>query len=135
MDRKGCYYAVTHSFFVGLTTSLFGLKLIAMSDQEYRDHDDGLAVQDSKQKLAKPPMYKVFIMNDDYTPMEFVVEILESFFRKSREEATEIMLLVHNSGKGLCGVYSRDVAETKVMQVNDCSREHTHPLLCTLEQS
>ncbi len=106
-----------------------------MSDQEDTDYDDGLAVQESRPKLAKPPMYKVFIMNDDYTPMDFVVEILESFFKKSREEATEIMLLVHHSGKGLCGVYSRDVAETKVMQVNDYSRESNHPLLCTLEQS
>jgi ATP-dependent Clp protease adaptor protein ClpS len=106
-----------------------------MSNQESTDHDDGLAVQESQPKLKKPPMYKVFIMNDDYTPMDFVVEVLESFFKKSREEATEIMLLVHNSGKGLCGVYSRDVAETKVMQVNDYSKERTHPLLCTLEQS
>ncbi len=106
-----------------------------MSDQEHTDYDDGLAVQESRPKLAKPPMYKVFIMNDDYTPLDFVVEILESFFKKSREEATEIMLLVHNSGKGLCGVYSRDVAETKVMQVNDYSKESNHPLLCTLEQS
>ena len=106
-----------------------------MSNQEHTDRDDGLAVQESRPKLAKPPMYKVLIMNDDYTPMDFVVEILESFFKKSREEATEIMFLVHNTGKGLCGIYTRDVAETKVMQVNDYSRGSEHPLLCTLEQA
>ena len=106
-----------------------------MGNHEHTDHDEGLAVQERRPKLARPPMYKVIILNDDYTPMDFVVEILKSFFHKSREEASEIMLLVHNTGRGLCGVYTRDVAETKVAQVNDYSRSNEHPLLCTLEQA
>lgn len=96
-------------------------------------HDDDLAVEESRPKLKKPPMYQVVLLNDDYTPMEFVVEILQIFFNLGREDATRIMLNVHKQGKGVCGVYSKDVAETKVAQVNDYSRQHQHPLLCTLE--
>jgi ATP-dependent Clp protease adaptor protein ClpS len=78
-------------------------------------------------------MYKVILLNDDYTPMEFVVIILERFFRKRREEAVQIMLHVHQRGMGVCGVYTREVAETKVRQVMEFSREHQHPLQCTME--
>lgn len=106
-----------------------------MSDQEKIGHDDELVVQASKPKLKRPPMYKVIILNDDYTPMDFVVEILEMFFRMNREEATQVMLHVHTKGKGVCGVFTRDVAETKVAQVNDYSRSNQHPLLCTLESA
>ena len=85
-------------------------------------------------KTKKPSMYKVLMLNDDYTPMEFVVHVLESFFGKSREEATQIMLHVHQRGVGVCGVYTYEVAETKVTQVIDYARKHQHPLQCTLEK-
>lgn len=94
---------------------------------------DGLVVQEAKPKLKKPPLYKVILLNDDYTPMEFVVRVLERFFHKSREEATRIMLQVHTKGMGVCGVYTRDVAETKVRQVMLSAQEQQHPLQCTME--
>jgi len=97
--------------------------------------DHGLAVQESKPKLQPPPMYKVILLNDDYTPMEFVVQVLETFFRMDREKATQVMLHVHTRGMGVCGVFTREIAETKVTQVNDYSRDHQHPLLCTMEQA
>ncbi len=87
-----------------------------------------------KPKTKKPSMYKVLMLNDDYTPMEFVVYILERFFKKSHEEATRIMLHVHQRGVGICGVYSYEVAESKVTQVMDCARRNQHPLQCTLEK-
>lgn len=99
------------------------------------DHDRGLAVEQARPKLKEPPLYKVILLNDDYTPMEFVVQVLEHFFGLSREQATQIMLHVHTRGKGVCGVYTHEIAETKVAQVNDFSRSHQHPLLCTLEQA
>lgn len=106
-----------------------------MSDQEQIRHDEELALQEAKPKTKKPPMYKVVLLNDDYTPMEFVVHILENFFKMGREKATRIMLHVHTRGKGVCGVYTRDVAETKVAQVNDYSRMNNHPLLCAMEEA
>lgn len=107
-----------------------------MGDLEKRPQDnDGLAVKEAKPKLKRPPLYKVVLINDDYTPMEFVVHVLEKFFRMNRETATRIMLHVHTRGKGVCGVFSRDIAETKVAQVNDYSRANHHPLLCTMEEA
>lgn len=104
-----------------------------MSKQDI-DHDDGeLSVEESRPKLKRPPLYKVMLVNDDYTPMDFVVNILERFFSKNREQATQIMLNVHTKGAGVCGVYSKDIAETKVHLVNEYAREQQHPLLCTLE--
>ncbi len=97
--------------------------------------DDNVLVAPSKPKLKKPKMYQVVLVNDDYTPMEFVIEILESFFSHERHQATKIMLNVHKKGKGVCGIFSKDVAETKVMQVNQFSRENQHPLLCEMEVS
>ena len=88
----------------------------------------------AKPKTKKPSMYKVLLLNDDYTPMEFVVLVLERFFHKNREEATQIMLHVHRRGIGVCGVYTYDVAETKVVQVTDFARKHQHPLQCTMEK-
>jgi ATP-dependent Clp protease adaptor protein ClpS len=88
----------------------------------------------TKPKTKKPAMYKVLMLNDDYTPMEFVVHILERFFNKNRQEATRIMLHVHRRGVGVCGVYTYEVAETKVTQVMDFARQHQHPLQCTLEK-
>ena len=108
-----------------------------MSDNEHGDeHLDGdLALQDAKPAVKKPPLYKVVLLNDDYTPMEFVVEVLEVFFRMNFEQATQVMLTVHTHGKGVCGIYTRDIAETKMIQVNQYSRENQHPLLCEIESS
>ncbi|APH74621.1 ATP-dependent Clp protease adapter ClpS [Aquibium oceanicum] len=88
----------------------------------------------TKPKTKKPSLYRVLILNDDYTPMEFVVHILERFFQKDREAATRIMLHVHNHGVGECGVYTFEVAETKVSQVMDFARQHQHPLQCVMEK-
>ena len=102
-----------------------------------RRSDDGQqigVVVKTKPKTKKPSMYKVLLLNDDYTPMEFVVHVLERFFGKSRDEATQIMLHVHRRGVGICGVYTYEVAETKVTQVIDFSRRHQHPLQCTMEK-
>ena len=105
-----------------------------MSEKTDNQHEDGLALKEAKPKLKRPPLYKVIIFNDDYTPMDFVVEILASFFKMDVEAATRIMLDVHTSGKGICGIFSREIAETKVAQVNNYSRENQHPLLCTMEK-
>ncbi|AYC33103.1 ATP-dependent Clp protease adapter ClpS [Pseudomonas cavernae] len=94
----------------------------------------GLVVQEAKPKLQVPPMYKVVLFNDDYTPMDFVVEVLEVFFNLNRELATKIMLAVHTEGRAVCGVFTRDIAETKAMQVNQYARECQHPLLCEIEK-
>jgi ATP-dependent Clp protease adaptor protein ClpS len=88
----------------------------------------------AKPKTKKPSMYRVLLLNDDYTPMEFVVHVLERFFNKSREAATEIMLHVHHRGVGVCGIYTYEIAETKVSQVIDFARRHQHPLQCTMEK-
>ncbi len=88
----------------------------------------------TRTRTKKPSMYKVLLLNDDYTPMEFVVHVLERFFNKPREEATSIMLHVHQKGVGVCGVYTYEVAETKVTQVMDFARQHQHPLQCTMEK-
>ena len=104
-------------------------------DEPLRDDEGGLAVEEAKPKLKKPPLFKVILLNDDYTPMEFVVEVLEVFFKMNREQATQVMLTVHTQGKGVCGIYTRDIAETKSAQVNQFARDHQHPLLCEIEAS
>ncbi|MEQ8290457.1 MAG: ATP-dependent Clp protease adapter ClpS [Gammaproteobacteria bacterium] len=106
-----------------------------MSDKTDKSLEDDLAVQEAEPKLKRPPLYKVILINDDYTPMEFVVHILESFFAIDRENATRIMLEVHTRGKGVCGIFTHEIAETKVAQVNNYSRENNHPLLCTMEKA
>jgi ATP-dependent Clp protease adaptor protein ClpS len=88
----------------------------------------------TRPKTKKPSLYKVLILNDDYTPMEFVVHILERFFNKNREDAVQVMLHVHRHGVGICGVFTFEVAETKVAQVIEFSRRHQHPLQCTMEK-
>jgi ATP-dependent Clp protease adaptor protein ClpS len=103
--------------------------------KEQGDSDSGLALQESKPELKRPPLFKVVLMNDDYTPMEFVVEVLETFFKMNREQATHVMLTVHTQGKGVCGIYTRDIAETKAAQVNQYARENEHPLLAEIEAS
>lgn len=100
-------------------------------DPDFGEGD--VVIQQQKPKLKKPPLYKVVMLNDDYTPMEFVVETLERFFSMDRERATRIMLVVHTEGKATCGVYSKDVAETKAAQVNQYARDNEHPLLCEIE--
>lgn len=89
----------------------------------------------TKPKSKKPSMYKVLMLNDDYTPMEFVVEVLQKFFRLDRPKAVQIMLHVHTRGKGVCGVFTYEIAETKAAQVTDYAREHQHPLMCTIEEA
>ncbi|MGI4818611.1 MULTISPECIES: ATP-dependent Clp protease adapter ClpS [unclassified Brevundimonas] len=91
-------------------------------------------VTETKPKVQRPSLYRVLILNDDYTPMEFVVYVLERFFQKDREAATRIMLHVHQYGVGVCGVYTYEVAETKVAQVIETARRHQHPLQCTMEK-
>jgi len=86
-----------------------------------------------KQKTQPPPMYKVMLNNDDYTPMDFVIEVLTRFFSMDLEKANQLMLTVHYRGKAVCGIYTAEIAETKVMQVNQYSRKHQHPLMCTME--
>lgn len=106
-----------------------------MSEKIQHDQDEGLALQEAKPKLKRPPLYKVVLNNDDYTPMDFVVHILEIFFSMDRENATRIMLEVHTSGRGICGIFTHEIAETKVSQINCYSRENQHPLLCTMEKA
>lgn len=97
------------------------------------DSDEGVLVK-TRPKTKKPSMYKVLMLNDDYTPMEFVIHVLERFFTMNTEQATQVMLQVHQRGVGICGVFSYEVAETKVTQVMDFARQNSHPLQCTLEK-
>ena len=106
-----------------------------MSEKIDNPLDESVALQEAKPKLKRPPLYKVFLLNDDYTPMDFVVHILEAFFSMHRENATRIMLEVHTRGKGICGIFTHEIAETKVSLVNDYSRENQHPLLCEMEKA
>ena len=113
-----------------------GYYWVQMSTPKSNDpREPGLAVETARPKLKRPPMYRVVLLNDDYTPMDFVVHILQVFFGMGHEKATQVMLHVHTRGKGVCGVYTYDVAETKVGQVNSYSRRHEHPLLCTMEEN
>ncbi len=97
-------------------------------------HKEDTLLEDQRAVARPPPMYRVLLLNDDYTPMEFVIRVLEYFFSMTRERATTVMLKVHNEGVGLAGVYPRDIAETKVRQVIEFAREHQHPLQCVLEE-
>ena len=107
-----------------------------MADKKTDDgNGQSQVVLETRPRTKKPSMYKVIMLNDDYTPMEFVVHVLERFFSKTREEATKIMLHVHQQGVGICGVFSYEIAETKVMQVMDCARQNQHPLQCTIEKA
>lgn len=106
-----------------------------MSTHHENANRDGLAVEHARPKLKRPRMFKVILLNDDFTPMDFVVHVLEQFFRLSREKATQIMLQVHTRGKGVCGVYTHEIAETRVAQVNRYARSQQHPLMCTMEEA
>ena len=106
-----------------------------MPDEPNPTRDSGTLVAEATPKTKQPPLYQVLLLNDDYTPMEFVVDVLERFFGLGRTQATRIMLEVHTKGKGVCGVFTYEIAETKVAQVTTYARDHQHPLMCTLEQA
>ena len=105
-----------------------------MSDAETNNGDVGLVTEVARPKLKPPPMYRVVLNNDDFTPMEFVVHVLEVFFAMNRERATQVMLHVHTRGKGVCGVFTKEIAETKMSQVNEYAKQNEHPLLCSIEE-
>ena len=98
-------------------------------------HERGAVVAPARSELARPPMYTVLLLNDDYTPMDFVVDVLMQFFSMGLERATQVMLHVHTRGRGVCGVFTREIAESKVAQVNEYARLNQHPLLCTMERA
>ena len=100
-----------------------------------RDKEENVILEPRKSRGNPPPMFKVALLNDDYTPMDFVVMVLERIFGMNRETATLVMLKVHREGKGVCGVYPKDVAATKVEQVNAFARQHQHPLACVMEET
>jgi ATP-dependent Clp protease adaptor protein ClpS len=100
-----------------------------------RTHGYDLTVEEALPKIKRPPLYRVILVNDDYTPMEFVVEVLETVFGMERSQATRVMLEVHTRGKGICGIYSYEIAETKVAQVTNIAQQQQHPLLCTMEEA
>lgn len=109
-----------------------------MSEHREDEEQSGgyeLAVEEALPKVKPPPLYRVVLLNDDFTPMEFVVDILESIFSMERTRATQVMLEVHTKGKGICGVFNFEIAETKVAQVMGLAKQHQHPLLCTIEES
>lgn len=103
-----------------------------MSSERFQD---GTVVEKRSARTKVPPLFQVVLLNDDFTPMEFVVGVLQKFFGKGREQATQIMLKVHHEGRGVCGVYPRDVAATKVEQVCSYARQHQHPLQCVMEEA
>lgn len=103
-------------------------------DQDGNGGQDTGVLTQTKPKTAKPSLYKVLMLNDDYTPMEFVIHVLQRFFKMSIEDATKVMLHVHQRGVGVCGIFTYEVAETKVNQVVDFARKHQHPLQCTMEK-
>ncbi len=110
---------------------IFQEKLQQSNEDPLNDHE--AVVQEAKPKLKKPALYRVVLINDDYTPMEFVIDVLMMFFSMNQEQSTQVMLAVHTQGKGVCGTYSKDVAETKAAQVNQFARDNKHPLLCEVE--
>lgn len=107
--------------------------IVGMTQPTMPNDDGDLAVQSAEPALAQPPLYKVVLHNDDYTPMEFVIEVLQGFFNMESEKAVQVMLAVHTQGKGTCGIFTRDIAETKSYQVNEYARECEHPLISDIE--
>lgn len=106
-----------------------------MTDKREHQDDTGVTVEEAPPELKEPPLYKVVMLNDDFTPMEFVVHVLEAFFGMERTKATQVMLQVHTQGKAVCGVFTAEIAETKVAQVNEYARKHDHPLMCSTERA
>ena len=118
-------------------SSYFSFEITLNSDEENNDdfkNKFSSIVLEEKPKLKKPPLYKVIMLNDDYTPMEFVIEMLQTYFSKSQEQATEIMLHIHQKGIGICGLYTYEIAESKATQVLDKARKNQHPLQIKLEK-
>ena len=109
--------------------------MTAQHDQPGEHGHTAIVVEEAAPEVKNPPLYSVVLLNDDYTPMEFVVDVLERFFRMDREMATRVMLEVHMKGKGVCGTFTYEIAETKVAQVVSYARDNQHPLMCTLEQA
>jgi ATP-dependent Clp protease adaptor protein ClpS len=104
-------------------------------DKVGSEGDHEIAVEEARPRLKKPSLYQVVLLNDDYTPMDFVVQVLQNIFSMDRSTATRVMLEVHTQGKGICGVYTFEIAETKVAQVTGLAQQHQHPLLCTMEET
>ena len=98
-------------------------------------YKDDVLLETSRARALPPPLFKVMLLNDDFTPMDFVIEVLEQFFKMDREQATRVMLQVHQAGRGICGVYTKDIAATKVEQVLQFARTHQHPLQCVMEEN
>lgn len=125
-----------HQLALNQLSAVFGLSCIQSgknSPGQSEDSDVGVAVLEATPKLKKPPMYKVIMLNDDYTPMEFVVHTLQYFFGMDLQKATQIMLAIHTGGSGVCGIYPRDIAETKSANVNDYAQENKYPLMSRVE--
>ena len=118
-----------------LRNSLLVLNQVDHDGQDEPGREDSISVAPEKPALKRPARYRVVLLNDDYTPMDFVVDVLMKFFGMNEEKATQVMLLVHTQGKAVCGVYTRDIAETKAAQVNQYSSECEHPLLCEIERA
>ncbi len=125
------------------TNNFYGMALPPMlpssagsdgADSGHEHDDGGLAIQEAPPQLREPALYRILLMNDDFTPMDFVVSLLRQFFNMNTEQATRVMLNIHTQGRGECAIYPRDIAESKVAQVNAHAREHQHPLLCTMER-
>ena len=135
-ERRGRRQAIVRAALIIANPTVYPVS--SMSEQPRHSDDHGshdLAVEEARPKVKQPPLYRVVLINDDYTPMEFVVDILESVFGMERTRATQVMLEVHTKGKGVCGVYNFEIAETKVAQVMNIAKQHQHPLLCTMEES
>jgi len=113
--------------------SNFPFLINSSSEEDFEEEGTAVVVSKTKPKLKKPPLYRVIIFNDDYTPMEFVVYVLQSFFGIDRDKATQIMLQVHTHGKGVCGIFTKEIAETRSTQVNNFARENEHPLISEIE--
>lgn len=118
-----------------MRTGLYTINMSGDSGESPDHHNTGLVTEEAKPALKRPSMYRVVLLNDDYTPMDFVIQILMGFFAMNQEKATQVMLAVHTKGKGVCGVFTRDIAETKATQVNQYARESSHPLLCEVEKA
>jgi ATP-dependent Clp protease adaptor protein ClpS len=136
LDRQG--WLLDNGVMIETLTTDRHLHPVQMTDDDDpdgggRNGQTGIATK-TRTRTQKPKMYKVLLLNDDYTPMEFVVHVLQRFFRLSVEEATRVMLHVHQRGVGVCGIFTYEVAETKVTQVIDFARQHQHPLQCTMEE-
>jgi len=107
---------------------------LSLSKEDAHQYDEDIMVVPEKEKLLPPPMYQVVLVNDDFSPMDFVIDVLETIFHMSKEKATQVMLTVHRQGKAVCGVYTKDIAETKCEQVNRYACENQHPLLCKIQK-